>query len=238
MTAPSLYDEREVLERLQLRGYELEELLNIGIIAPVAGAPSGEPRYCAETINQLAAQNQRTRLSEALWWDFDLQQPAYMPAGAPWARAVDLPFYPFDDKEQQSWARRYYKLKNACAPFPYPYPERLARNRSRMEDKATKAFERKHGVKRPPKTRDIDVRIRGTQVKISRAKLRDLVWSKTMIRAAAELGVSEFSLRQLCKRFSIPIPTRGHFNHKDPRKRPPKPKLMLFLGGSPRSGGD
>ncbi len=54
-----------------------------------------------------------------------------------WARAVDLPFYPFDDEEQQSWARRFYKLKKACAPFPYPYPERLARYRSRMEDKAT-----------------------------------------------------------------------------------------------------
>lgn len=45
----------------------------------------------------------------------------------------------------------YYKLRNACAPFPYPYPERLARYRSRMEDKATKAFERAHGIKRPRK---------------------------------------------------------------------------------------
>jgi len=226
-TAPPLYDEREVLERLQLRGHELEELLNVGVIAPVAGGPTGEPLYCAETIDRLTAREQRTRLSDALWWDFDLQQPAYMPVGAAWARSVDLPFYPFDDEEQQSWARRYYRLKKACSPGPYPRPEVLARYRSRTEDKATKAFERKHGIERPPMSRDIDVRIRGTHVKISRAKLRDLVWSKPMMCAGAELGITETALRGLCTRYGIPMPTRGHFNRKDPKKRPSKPTLSL-----------
>ena len=160
-----------------------------------------------------------------MWWDFDLQKPSYMPPGAPWARAIDLPFYPFDDEEQQSWARRFYKLRKACAPGRYPDPARLARYRSRMEDKATKAFERKHRIKRPPRTRGIDVRIRGTHVKISRAKLRDLVWSKSMIRAGADLGISETALRGLCKRYMIPMPTRGHFNHKNPEQRPRKPAL-------------
>ncbi|MCA1542257.1 hypothetical protein I6F18_20065 [Bradyrhizobium sp. NBAIM32] len=131
MTAPRLYEASEVLDQLQLRGHELEELLNLGIIAPVAGGPTGEPRYCAETIDRLTAREQRTRLSDALWWDFDLQQPAYMPVGAAWARSVDLPFYPFDDEEQQSWARRYYRLKKACPPGTYPRPEVLARYRSR-----------------------------------------------------------------------------------------------------------
>jgi len=228
-TDPPLYEEYEVLERLQIRGHELDGLLNIGIIAPVAGDSSGHPRYCAETVDRLANPQQRIRLSDALWWDFDLNRPGYMPDGAPWARAVDLPFYPFDDQEQQSWARRYYKLKKACAPFRYPYPERLARYRSRMEDRATKAFERKHGIKRPPRTRGIDVSIRGARVQISRAKLRDLVWSKTMIRAGADLGITETALRHLCKRYMIPMPTRGHFNHKDPKKRPPKPTLTLLL---------
>lgn len=223
--APPLYDEREVLKRLDLKACELEDIVNVGIIAPVAGGPNGEPRYCSETIDSLATREQRTRLSDALWWDFDLQQPAYVPAGAPWARAVDLPFYPFDDHEQQSWARRYCRLKKACSPGPYPDPEDLARYRSRMEDKATKAFERKHGIKRERvrESRDIDVQIRRTRVKISRAKLRDLVWSKTIIRAAADLGISEFALRQLCKRLCISLPTRGHFNHRDPKKRQRKP---------------
>ncbi|QHP70026.1 hypothetical protein EI171_23655 [Bradyrhizobium sp. LCT2] len=226
-TAPPLYEEYEVLERLNLKGYELESLLNVGIIAPVAGGPSGAPRYCAETIDHLAAPEQRTRLADALWWDFDLQRTSNIPPHAPWARAVDLPFYPFDDEEQQSWARRFYKLKKACAPFPYPYPERLARYRSRMEDKATKTFERKHCIKRPrtTKNRKISVGRRHLRRDMSRAEIRDLVWTKTMIRAAADLGISEFALRHLCKRLRIPIPTRGHFNHKDPKKRPPKPAL-------------
>lgn len=51
------------------------------------------------------------------------------------------------------------------------------------------------------------------------------VWSKTMIRAAADLGISEFALRQLCKRYMIPMPPRGHFNHKDPKTRPLKSPL-------------
>ncbi|QOZ69148.1 hypothetical protein [Bradyrhizobium arachidis] len=225
---PGLYEASEVLDRLRLRRHELEELLNVGIIAPVAGGPSGEPRYCAETIDRLAGPQQRTRLADAIWWDFDLQQPSYMPVGAPWARAIDLPFYPFDDEEQQRWTRRYYKLRDACAPGPYPDPGRLTRRRSRMEDKATKAFERKHGIERPPQSRGIDVWIRGTHIKISRAKLRDLVWSKTMIHAAADLGIKETALRDLCERYMIPMPTRGHFNWKDSRKRPTKPLLPLL----------
>ncbi|MET4235561.1 hypothetical protein ABIA85_008872 [Bradyrhizobium sp. LA6.10] len=231
--APPLYEEHEVLERLQLRGYELEGLLNVGIIAPVAGSPSGEPRYCAETIDRLAVPQQRGRLPDVLWWDFELNKPGYMPDGAPWARVVDLLFYPFDDEEQQSWARRYYSLKKACAPFPYPYPERLARYRSRMEDRATKAFERKHRIKRPRKSRKISVGKRHLRRDMSRAELRDLVWSETLIRAGAVLGISEFALRQLCKRLLIPLPTRGHFNHKDPKKRPPKPALMPLNGRKP-----
>lgn len=227
-SAPRLYDEHEVIERLQLRGYELEELLNIGIIAPVSRGPSGEPRYCAEATDHLAAPEQRIRLSDVLWWDFELQCPRYMPLGAPWARAVDLPHYPFDDEEQQSWTKRYCKLRDACAPGPYPDPGRLVRRRSKIEDKATKAFERKHGIKRERvrKSRKVSVGRRQLRREMSRAELRDLVWSKTMIRAGGELGISEFALRQLCKRWLIPLPTRGHFNWMDPKKRPPEPPLM------------
>ncbi|GMO78862.1 hypothetical protein [Bradyrhizobium ottawaense] len=230
----SLYEECEVLDRLELRGHELEALLNVGIIAPVARRWS-EPLYCAATIDALATSYHHTRMGCAIWWDFDLRRPSFLPAHAEWS-PLDVPFYPFDDAEQQSRARRIYKLKKACAPGPYPYPDRLARYRARMEDKATKAFEREHGIKRPRKNRDIDVRIRGTHVKIGRAKLRDLVWSKTLIRAAAELGISETALRFLCKRQNIPLPTRGHLNWKDPKKRPPKPALALQLRSKPEKG--
>ncbi|RXG89260.1 hypothetical protein [Bradyrhizobium zhanjiangense] len=223
MSEPMLYDEHQVLKRLKLRATELHDLLNVGIIAPVARR-SRDPLYCARTTDALATDYHHTRLGCVIWWDFDLRRPSFLPPHIEWS-PPDVPFYPFDNEEQQSWARRYYKLKKACAPFPYPYPERLARYRSRMKEKATRAFERKHGIKRPRKSRDIEVRIRGTSVKIGRAKLRDLVWSKTMIRAAADLGIKETALRFLCKRYQIPMPTRGHFNWKDPKKRPPKPAL-------------
>ncbi|MCK1622417.1 hypothetical protein IVA98_03990 [Bradyrhizobium sp. 160] len=223
MADPPLYQEHEVLKRLKLRPSELEALLNVGIIAPVARRGS-DPMYCAATIDALATSYQHTRMGCAIWWDFDLGRPSFLPAHAEWS-PPNVPFYPFDDAEQQAWARRVYKLKKACAPGPYPYPDRLARYRARMEDKATKAFEREHGIKRPRKSRGIDVRIRRTRVQITRAKLRDLVWSKTLIRAAADLGIKETALRFLCKRQNIPLPTRGHFNWKDPKKRPPKPTL-------------
>lgn len=124
-SAPPLYDEYEVVERLNPRGYELEGLLNVGIIAPVAHGIMGQPLYCAAAIDHLATREQGRRLADARWWDFDLKRPGYMPGHLPWARAVDLPCYPFDDEEQQAWARRVYRLKKQTAPFPYPYPGTL-----------------------------------------------------------------------------------------------------------------
>ncbi|WP_130216843.1 hypothetical protein [Bradyrhizobium genosp. SA-3] len=51
-----------------------------------------------------------------------------------------------------------------------------------------------------------------------------------MIRAGPDLGITETALRHLCKRYMIPMPTRGHFNHKDPKMRPPKPTLAPLRG--------
>ncbi|HEV2153172.1 hypothetical protein [Bradyrhizobium sp.] len=212
-----------MLKRLKIRASELGDLQNIGMLPPVARR-SGDPMYCVEMVDALATDYHHTRLGCAIWWDFDLKRPTFLPEHIEWS-PPDVPFYPFDDEEQQSWARRYYKQKKACAPGAYPDPARLARYRSRMEVKATKAFERKHGIKRPRQFRGIDVRIRGVRVKITRVKLFNLVWSKTMIRAGADLGITETALRGLCKRNMIPLPTRGHFNWKDPKKRPPKPAL-------------
>lgn len=223
MAEPPLYYEHQVLKRLRIRASELEELLNIGMFAPVARRGS-DPLYCGEAIDALGTDYHRTRLGCAIWWDFELKRPRFLPDHARWS-PPDVPFYPFDDEEQQSWARRYYKQRKAYAPGPYPYQATLARRRAKLEAKATRVFERKHGIKRPRQFRGIDVWIRGTHVKITRAQLFKLVWSKTMIRAGADLGIHETALRALCKRFEIPLPTRGHFNWKDPKKRPPKPAL-------------
>ena len=222
---PPLYYEIEVLKRLKLQRRELEGLLGIGILAPVARDSAGQPMYCVETIDRLSTREQRTRLADALWWDFDLQRPGYVPSHLSWTTSTDLPFYPFDTEQLQGWARRMYKLKKNCAPFPYPHRGRLERFKLRMEDAATRAFDKAHGIKRPRKSRKFWFRGTGKSVELTKAGLRDLVWSKTMIRTAAELGISEFTLRGICKRNLIPTPPRGHFNHKNPTNRPPKPAL-------------
>jgi hypothetical protein len=154
-----------------------------------------------------------------------LNRPGYLPSHLPWASPADLPLYPFDTEQLQRWARRIYRLKKQCAPFPYPHHGRLERFRSRMEAEATRAFEKKHGIKRPRTNRKLWFRGVDKRVELTRAELRDLVWSKTMIRASADPGISEFTLRGICKRNLIPMPTRGHFNHKNPKNRPPKPAL-------------
>ena len=221
---PLLYTELEVLKRLKLQRRELQELLDIGLVAPVARASAGQPMYCVETIDGLSTQEERDRLADALWWDFDLQRPSYVPSHLPWAPATE-PLYPFDTDYLQAWARRMYTLKKRCAPFPYPHQGRLERFRSKMEAEATRAFEKAHGIKRPRMSRKLRFRGVCKRVGLTRAEIRDLVWSKTMIRASADLGISEFTLRKICERVQIPTPPRGHFNHKDPKKRPPKPAL-------------
>ncbi|UPJ60544.1 hypothetical protein [Bradyrhizobium sp. 192] len=129
MSEPPLYQEYEVLKRLKLRASELFDLLNVGIIAPVARR-GPDAMYWAATIDALATSYHQLRMGCAIWWDFDLGRPSFLPAHAEWSQP-HVPFYPFDDEEQQAWARRVYKLKKACAPGPYPYPDRLARHRGR-----------------------------------------------------------------------------------------------------------
>ena len=219
---PPLYTEPEVLKRLKLQIRELDGLLDVGLLAPVARDSAGQALYCAEAIDSLSSQKERDRLADALWWDFDLQRPGYVPSHLPWAPPADLPLYPFDTEYLQAWARRVYKFKKRCAPFSYPHRGRLERFKARMEVRATRAFEKAHGIKRPRKSRKFWFR---SGIKLTRGGLRDLVWSKTMIRAATDLGISEFTLRKVCKRELIPVPTRGHFNHKTPKLRMPKPAL-------------
>jgi hypothetical protein len=226
MTDPNTYEDYEVLDRLKLRRYELDGLLDLGIIAPVGRNASGRPLYCTATIETLTTRQQRERLRDALWWDFEPHPGRKDVRGRLWVPPVDLPHYPFDSEEQQAWARKVHRWKKRSAPFPFPR-DRTARFKRLAEDKATKAFQRAHGIKRNrPKLR---ILVRRRPIKIgSRAELRNLVWSKTMIRAAADLGISEFTLRQICKHFQIPTPPRGHFNHKDPRDRMPRPPLPPF----------
>ena len=110
--------------------------------------------YCLETIDALATDNHNSRRGCALGWDLDLKRPRFLPSHFEWS-PPDVPFYPFDNEEQQSWTRRYFKQNRACALGPYPDPARLARRRAKLEAEAKQAFEQKHGIKRPRQFRGI-----------------------------------------------------------------------------------
>lgn len=82
MSGPPLYEEYQVLKRLKLRASVLHDLQNIGMIAPVARRGS-DPMYCAGTIDALATDYHHTRMGCAIWWDFDLKRPGFLPTHLP-----------------------------------------------------------------------------------------------------------------------------------------------------------
>jgi hypothetical protein len=46
-------------------------------------------------------------------------------------------------------------------------------------------------------------------VELTRKQLFDLIWSKSVQEAAAELGISSTGLRNICKHHRVPMPWRG-----------------------------
>jgi hypothetical protein len=77
-------------------------------------------------------------------------------------------------------------------------------------------------------------------VKLTRAALYDLVWSKPRSTIAKELGVSDVWIGKECERSNIPAPPRGHWARVEsgkPTSRPPLPMRRpgqtdtLGLGG-------
>ncbi len=77
---------------------------------------------------------------------------------------------------------------------------------------------------------------------LTRRQLYDLIWSKPMREAAAELGISDVGLRKVCLRHRVPVPPQGHWNKVHAGQRPRKilfrevndPRLdrVEFSGGS------
>lgn len=63
---------------------------------------------------------------------------------------------------------------------------------------------------------------------VSRKELYDQVWSRPMIKVAAEYGVTSTALKKTCKRHRIPTPERGYWaklEHAKPVRRVSLPKL-------------
>lgn len=55
-------------------------------------------------------------------------------------------------------------------------------------------------------------RFRGHMTTISREKLYELVWAKTLGEVGAELGVSSFKVVEICAALNVPRPVNGHWS--------------------------
>jgi hypothetical protein len=44
---------------------------------------------------------------------------------------------------------------------------------------------------------------------LARKQLYDLIWSKPMRDAAAEIGISDVGLKKVCVRHRVPVPPQG-----------------------------
>ena len=59
---------------------------------------------------------------------------------------------------------------------------------------------------------------------ISREELFNLVWSKTKVKVAEELGISDVAVRKICKKLKIPMPPQGYWLRSNQSKPPKLPK--------------
>lgn len=65
-----------------------------------------------------------------------------------------------------------------------------------------------------------------TRTYLPREALYELVWSKPMRTAAAELGLSDVGLKKRCRSWAIPVPPQGYWNKAQAGHRlPPRPPL-------------
>jgi len=61
----------------------------------------------------------------------------------------------------------------------------------------------------------------------TRQRLYDLVWSKPMVKIAKDYGMSDNSIRKICRKFNIPTPEAGHWQ-KVQHGKPVKQKVSCF----------
>jgi hypothetical protein len=57
---------------------------------------------------------------------------------------------------------------------------------------------------------------------MTRLQLYDLVWSKPMRDAAAEVGMSDVGLKKICLRHRVPVPRQGYWNKVNAGQKPKK----------------
>ena len=71
----------------------------------------------------------------------------------------------------------------------------------------------------------------GGEIRMDRARLFKLVWSKPVSKLADEWAISDRGLGKACKRLKIPVPPRGYWARLEAGQRPRKPKLPSLSPG-------
>lgn len=216
MWSDSLVTSTEAIGTLRLHHEQFKTLVEIGIIPPVAWAADGSPRFSKQKVISFRAPEEAERLEAVLAENFEPRGGMIDPAGKAWA---PRPHYPFDNFEQEVWARRRHRLGNRYSRSKNSKHEIDTAVR-RIASAAAKAYN--EGLHF-----DADMRVQ-IVAKVSREELHKLVWSKPMDALATDLGTTETPLRQLCNDCCIPTPGRGHFNFQDLIDRPPMTPLPMF----------
>lgn len=58
---------------------------------------------------------------------------------------------------------------------------------------------------------------------ITREELYNLIWSKTKVEVAKDLGISDVAVTKIARKLAVPLPPRGYWITKRKRPRPPLP---------------
>ena len=69
------------------------------------------------------------------------------------------------------------------------------------------------------------------EVRLDRAALFELVWSKPVMKLATEWGLSDRGLGKACRRLKIPVPPRGHWARVQVGQRRRRPRLPALKPG-------
>jgi hypothetical protein len=201
----SLFSRKDALRALKPFSAAFETLIEIGIVTPVGRTAAGEPRFSKNLIARLSTSEQQVRIREALSENFEPRGVRLKSNGKPWAPPT--PYYPFDNWEQQVWARKRHRMTARGFRRTSAQEREVEDVKARNEERATTAYRK--ALRFHP---EASVMCRAGK---TRKQLHDLVWSKPMAEAGAELDMSESTLRQLCNDYAVPTPPRGHFNHGD-----------------------
>lgn len=121
--------------------------------------------------------------------------------------------------DQSYWSRLHLNLAVEVPPLPSPGPgmalEALLRRkgaRRRKPETAPEAADATDTVATQAAETPVTAAVeKPAKVDFTRAQLYEAIWSKSCVKLAAELGISDVALAKTCRRMGIPRPRRGYW---------------------------